>query len=370
MNKVLLGFLLTTVSSVAFAQNAITTRAFDNNRTGTNYNETVLSPASIQAKGLRVLMTIPIPDDARGTENQPLIVPNVLMDDDFTHNVLYIGSMGDNVYAYDADYGTMLWERHIGNAIPDTKAIDYWQIQDHWGVLSTGVIDQSTNTYYVVDIASPDGQDIDSSFYLHGLSLSDGHDMFPPVDLNLATYTSPTHITSLLNAVPRKQRPALLLTKVNGKTTVFIASGSFNEDANTNRGWIVAVDATNPIAPAISAVFATTSKYSGAGIWMSGGGLNADSNGDIYCITGNGAFDGNTEFGNSFLRLHYTPPTADSLGTLTPVQWFAPFNDVGRVGYSDQTLADTSLIPNGGYSDMPGGSTSMDSPKDEDLGCG
>jgi hypothetical protein len=349
----------------------VTTRAFNNQRTGANLQETVFTPALIQSKGLRVLFTVTMPDDARGTEGQPLIVSGLTMNDGLVHNVLYSATMADDVFAFDATNGKQLWEQHIGNPIPDTQGMDMWGTQNNWGVLSTPVIDVATNTLYVVDMTSPTGMENNSLFYLHGLSLTTGVDIMTPVPLNGAQYPAsggPGAIT--LGKVPRKQRPALLLSKLGDRTTIFIAFGSFVESASTNHGFVVAVDTTDTKNPYVAGAITTTFKYSGGGIWMAGQGLAMDAaTGNICGVTGNGAFDGKTEFSNSLFCLSYKyPNSVAGPGTFAFAQWFSPFNDVGRVGYTDQTLVDLSLIPPGGYSNDPGGPNNMDPPSDEDLG--
>jgi hypothetical protein len=363
---VLINLFAAFCATPAFPQQSIVGRSFDANRTGLNPNETVLTPAAIRAHGMKLLQTLTMPDDARGTEGQVLVVSGITMEDGLKHNVAYSATMADDVYAFDADTGALLWKQHIGNPIPDTLALDMWLTQGNWGILSTPVIDQATGTIYVDAMVSPTGQESNSQFVLHGLSLIDGHDQFPPLNLNQATYTSSAGRISKLGNVPRKQRPGLAFTSIAGRDTVFVLFGSFVEDANTNQGWIVAVDVTD-LQPSIGAAFATTSLYSGAGIWMAGAAPAIDAGGDIYAVTGNGSMNGIDDFGNSIIRVHYTPPSGSAAGSLKIVQWFAPFDDTGRVG-ADPTLADTSLIPAGGYANEPTGHANMLSPKDQDLG--
>ncbi len=351
---------------VAQALPSVLTRSFDTRRTGANLAETIQTPARLQAQGLKLLQTLPLGPDARGTEGQPLILPGLTMPDGLAHNVLFSATMADDVYAYDIDTGLRLWQQHVGNPIPDTRALDMWLTQGDWGILSTPVINPATGTLYLVTMTSPTGQEADSVFTLHALDVRTGADQATPLVLNAASFTSPMGRTSRLGSVPRKQRPALLFDSRAGHDTVFVAFGSFVEDADTNQGWIVAADVTG-LKLSIGAAFTTTSRYSGGGIWMASQGPAMDAAGNLYVITGNGAFDGITDFSECFLRLSYVPPMGGTPGRLAPAGWFSPFSDTGRVG-ADPTLADTSLIPPGGYANEPGGASNMDSPKDEDLG--
>lgn len=344
------------------------TRSFNNYRTGANLKETILTPEGVRDHGIRLLFEIDLPGDARGTEGVPLIVPDMIGRDGQIRDVLFTATMGNDVGAFDANTGQQIWWQHIAMPVKSSKAMDMYEIADHWGILSTPVIDMETGTLHVVAMSSPDGTYRNTSFHLHGLSLLDGSAQFAPLDLNQASYhSSMSKHDSLLGAVARKQRPGLLLGKRDGRTTVFVANGSFAESADTNQGWVIAIDATK-LKPSIAACWTSTVRYSGAGIWMSGAGLVMDDDGFVFLITGNGAFDGITEFGESYVKLRYTPPSGTAAGKLEPVDWFTRFTDVGRVG-GDPTLESVSLLKDGDR-DEPGGSSNMDSPDDEDENSG
>ena len=114
------------------ASPAVTTRSFDNARTGANTQETILSPTSVRSRGIRRLFSLPVPNDARGCEAQPLIVPGLVMNDGRPHDVVFLASMANQVLAYDANDGTLLWQRSLGRPINGSPAIDYHIINDHW----------------------------------------------------------------------------------------------------------------------------------------------------------------------------------------------------------------------------------------------
>jgi hypothetical protein len=90
------------------ASPAVTTRAFDNARTGANVHETVLTPAAVRSRGIQRLFSLPVTGDARGCEAQPLIVPALAMADGSTHDVVFLASMANQVWAYDANDGALL----------------------------------------------------------------------------------------------------------------------------------------------------------------------------------------------------------------------------------------------------------------------
>src|SRR5207302_9280441 len=135
----------------------VTTRTFDNSRSGANTSETILTRDNVVAKGIRRVTTIPVYGDARGTESQPLILPGVKLKDGSTHDVMIQPSMANIVRGVDAETGAALWQTSLGRPINDSASIDMYQINDHWGVLSTGVIDPDTKRVYLVVWISPDG---------------------------------------------------------------------------------------------------------------------------------------------------------------------------------------------------------------------
>jgi hypothetical protein len=134
----------------------VTTRAFDNSRSGANTSETILTRDNILAKGIRRVTIIPVFGDARGTESQPLILPDVKLKDGSTHDVMILPSMANIVRGVDAETGAGLWQTNLGRPINGGAAIDMHQINDHWGVLSTGVVDPDMKRVYLVAWISPD----------------------------------------------------------------------------------------------------------------------------------------------------------------------------------------------------------------------
>jgi hypothetical protein len=332
----------------------VLTRSFDNARTGANLKETVLTPAAVRQKGLRKLFSLTIPDDKRGCEAQPVIVPGVPIGAAGTqHDVVILCSMANSVRAYDANTGTSLWVRQLGTPIPGSKDIDGWLINDHWGILSTPVVDPDTNTLYCVTWSSPTKDWKRAVHTLYSLKLSDGSNAKPALSFEGVVY-NPGHglPAQTFKGSARKQRAGLLLTNVNGRKTVFVASGTIQETAANARGWVIACDvASNTVA----AAWAAASRYSGGGIWMAGQGLAADDAGFIYALTGNGSFDGVTEFGEAFIKLQYTPPSGTTPGSILPVDWWSPYSDSGRAG-GPQTGDHITTDIGGGWDDMDLGS--------------
>jgi hypothetical protein len=119
------------------------TRAADNARTGWNAQETLLSQASVTGKGIVRSTIIPVIGDARGMEAQPLVLPQVKTPRG-ARDVMVLPSMADVVRGVDAHDGSAIWQVTLGMPVTGSAAIDMHQINQHWGCLSTGVIDAPT----------------------------------------------------------------------------------------------------------------------------------------------------------------------------------------------------------------------------------
>lgn len=335
------------------------TRSFSNSRSGANLSETILSVDAVRRRGIKRLFSLPVPGDARGVEAQPLIVENVTIKDGTTHTLCLLASMANNMLAYDADTGELLWATRLGNPIQGSKAIDVYTVNEKWGILSTPVI--SGGVAYAVAWSSPDGTVANAHFDLVAVNLGDGS-FLKTLSLEGVKY-DPGHGLPIQTfaSVARKQRAGLLVTNGNGVKTIFIGCGSISESAHTNRGWVIAVDVASFT---VSAAWSSTARYSGGGIWQGAQGLAADKAGYIYAVTGNGSFDGITDFGECAVKLIYTPPRDSPQAKLQCVDWFSPFSDAGRIG-EDPTH--THIYAKGSGEDD---ATNMNAYDDQDLGSG
>jgi hypothetical protein len=308
------------------------TRSADNSRSGWNAQETQLSQASVTSKGIVRATIIPLVGDARGMEAQPLILPNVSTDLG-THDVMVLPSMANVVRGVDAHDGSGIWQANLGMPITSSTQIDSKNINQHWGCISTGVIDPDTQRLYQVCWVSTDksGNPLPphtTKYFMFVLSVADGSQVVAPVEIQ------GTSGTQNFNSTMRKQRSSLVETNVNGVKTVFGCSGTIFETGNGANGFCFAFDvASNQV----TTVMATTAGE-GAGIWMGGQGAAADSNGFLYVLTGNGDFDGATQWGESFLKLQYTPPSGATKATLQVADHWTPWTDFGRTGQKEEDL--------------------------------
>jgi PQQ enzyme repeat len=305
---------------------SVPTRAYSNDRSGANTQESVLTAAAVRTRGIRRLFSLPLPGDARGAEAQPLIVPGVALPGGRTRDLVLLATMANQVLAFDANDGTPVWQRTLGTPINGSRDIDAHLVNDHWGILSTPVVDTASGVMYACAWVSSDGTPAKAQHWLHAVGITDGRAVHPPLNLEGATW-DPGHGLPVQRfaSAARKQRASLLL--VSG--TVFIAFGSVRETSRDSRGWIIACDTS---AWRISAAWAAAARGFGGGIWQAGSGLAADRNGFIYCMTGNGTFDAETDWAESFLKLRFSPPAGRQAGSIAVVDWWTPWTDDGRSG--------------------------------------
>ena len=178
---------------------AVLTRSYDNGRTGANLSETHFTPALVTSKGLKRVRSFQIDDDPR-IEAQPLYVPGAQMPDGKKHNVLFIASMGNHVWAFDVD-GSGVWKTPtLGTPFnpPETQkpgqhrstTIDSKGINILWGILSTPVIDADTNRMYVVNWITQENppNPPQRSLFAHRIDLAAMQEVGQPLRIQ-ATFT-------------------------------------------------------------------------------------------------------------------------------------------------------------------------------------
>ena len=310
------------------------TRAGANDRSGWNSHETQLTQASVRSKGVSLITIVPVCCDARGVEAQPLILPQVQTSKG-VRDVMVLPSMSDLVRGVDAHTGEDIWDMPLGRSIDGSTAIDSHNINEHWGCLATGVIDPDTARDYQVCWTSPDnsGNSTTARYFMYVLNVADGKQPVAPVLIDGLDF----------NHAMRKARSSAVLVHPGGVKTILECTGSTMETTDGPSGYCFAYDvASNKV----TAMLATTQEK-GAGIWMAGGGLACDPNQDCYAITGNGAFDGVNQFGESFIKLRYTPPTATAGASLKIVDHWTPWTDAARSGNAPapaNKVAGTSLM--------------------------
>jgi hypothetical protein len=300
--------------SAAVAQNDVLTHHNDVARTGQNLNETLLTPANVNASQFGKLFTRSVDGILVG---QPLYASNVLMVDGLVHNVVFVATQHNTVYAFDADSNlgnnaVPIWAVSMNDGgTPDPisdygcKGTGFSEI----GVTGTPVIDAAKTTLYVVaKTLTPDGN---RHYALHALNLANGSEMLGGPAQITGSNGSDTFLVQY-----QLQRPALLLE--NG--SIYIGFGGNGCDIYNYNGWLFAYDAQTLQQQGL---FEVSPNGRQSAIWLGGAGPSADEFGNIYTVTGNGTYDGpqaGNDYGDSLLKMGWT---GNSFGIF---DYFTPFN--------------------------------------------
>ena len=302
----------------------------DNARTGQNLNETVLTPANVNASSFGKLTSYQTDGIAHAS---PLYVANVSIPGAGIHNVVYVATEHDSVYAFDADgrSGSPLWKVSFINpaagitTVPNGDTGECCDIQPEIGITGTPVIDAGTGTLYVV--AKTKEGPATYVQRLHALDIATGAEKFGgPVVIQASvpgTGIGSQNGTVAFDPLHQNQRTALLLH--NG--IVYFGFGSHG-DNEPYHGWLLGYNATT-----LQQVLAynPTRNGEGGGIWQSGGGLTIDAAGDFFFATGDGTFDadkGGVDVGDSFIKLNASGAVLD---------YFTP-HDESRLNVNDLDL--------------------------------
>jgi uncharacterized protein (TIGR03437 family) len=331
----MLPVLLLVFSCPYFVSAQVSVNTYRNNlaRSGENLAETTLTPANVNPAQFGKLFNRPVDGQLYA---QPLYAPSVAIAGKGVHNVVFVATQHDSVYAFDADSNTganepPLWQVSLVNAAAgETTAgiadvLNCLTIVPELGITSTPVIDPSTNTLYVVAMTKRDNQIFHR---LHALDITSGAER-PDSPVLIAASVPGTGDRSLssnsntvtFDAYFYKNRAGLLL--LNG---VVYTAWTSHCDSRTYHGWIIAYDARS--LRQVAVFNATPNGYRGS-FWMGGAAPAADADGNIYAISGNGRFDaGGQNFGDSVIKL--------SSPGLAVVDYFTPFNQL----YLDDTDID------------------------------
>jgi hypothetical protein len=318
-----LGLLVATIVAAwpVQAQIAISTNRYDGGRTGANLSESRLTAANVNVTQFGKLYSYPV-DGA--VYAQPLYVPGVTIGGT-TRNVLYVATMHDKVYAFDADSASPspLWMRDFTSPplvtpVPITDIVAANKnIVGNVGIQSTPVIDVASRTIYLLARTKEDGSYVQR---LHALDIATGASRSgSPVRITGSANGSAPDATPgpngpvvTFNPKMQSQRAALALS--NG---VVLIAWAAHEDVPPYHGWIMGYDA---VTLAQVAVFCVAPDAYGGGVWQGGRAPTVDAAGDAYFVTGNGRWDGVRNFGNTVLRF------AVSRTGLTLLDYFTPSN--------------------------------------------
>jgi hypothetical protein len=325
----------------------VTTSQYDNFRTGATLNEKILTPQNVNANQFGKLGAFKV-DGA--VYAQPLFVPSVEVPGKGTHDILYVATEHDSVYAFDANRpgDPPLWqvsflEKARGVTVPSEDDAQCPFIRPEVGITSTPVIDLKTGTLYVL-VRTKIRHSVNPDEYfqhLHALAITTGVEKFGGPQL--ITASVPGNGSGTVNGRvafdPLKENPRAALTLANG--TVYLAWAS-SCDVDPYHGWVMAYDAQTLTQKAALNVNPNGRE---AGIWLSDTGPAVDAEGNLYVPTGNGTFDaasGGPDYGDSVLKLDGS--------SLAIRDYFTP-HDQDRISEADADVGSSGplLLP-----DQPG----------------
>ncbi len=307
----------------------VTTSQYDNARTGAALQEKILNLRNVNSRQFGKIFKLPVDGDVYA---QPLYMPNLAIPGRGLHNVVFVATEHDSVYAFDAEGkpAVPLWrvsftDRRTGVRTVPAEDVGCPFISPEVGITSTPVIDPQTDTLYVLARTKETDASGSARFWqrLHALDILTGAEKFgsPVVIRGSVTsksggffgfFAGPVDFLSL----HENPRAALLLD--HGRLILSWASSC---DVPPYHGWVMAYDAHTLKQ---LGVLNTSPDASESGIWQSDTGPAADEAGNVFILTGNGVFDaarGGRDYGDSVLKVGWGKTG------LSVDDYFTPFDE-------------------------------------------
>ena len=335
------------LATPAHAQLNVLMERYDNARTGANLNETLLNTSNVNVNQFGKIFSYPVDGSVFA---QPLYVARVNIPNLGVHNVMYVVTMDDVVYAFDADSnaganGGLLWTVDYKNPmagvtsipISDIVGSNSLNIVGTVGIESTPVIDPSSNTMYLVArTKEASGSTTNYVARLHALDITTGAEKFggPTVIQGSVPGVGNGSTGGTLTFDPFIQNQRSSLALANGSVVFSWAS---HEDQHAWHGWVMAYNAQTLQQ---TSILCFTPNGTGGGSWMAGRGPAVDGSGNVYYMTGNGDWDGATDFSDTIIKLSTTG------GVLSQADYFTP-DDYAMLQANDEDLGSSGpmLIP-------------------------
>jgi hypothetical protein len=307
------------VGPVAHAAESVLTYHYDNGRTGWNPNETTLTPTNVASSSFQARMVVNLDDQV---DAQPLVVPGLATvggQSTHGHDVVYVATENNTVYAIDSVTGVILTQRNLGAPVP--MPLNCNANGPNVGIMGTPVIVLGQpSTMYLVTYTVEAGADV---YRIHALNITTLDDVVPSVVVT-GSHQLSNGSQFAFDATSQRQRPGLLAANGN----IYVGFGSHCDYSNggTSRGWILGWQ-QNTLTPLAANVLPNTLSTSPgtfflSSVWMSGYGLAADSQGYVYAATGNSdqnapTYSTTQNLANSVLKLL---PDLSAI-----VEFFTPF---------------------------------------------
>ncbi len=297
---------------------AVENYKYNNGHTGLDANETILNTSNVNKSTFGKKISYPVDGQIYA---QPLYVPNLTVNG-ATHNVVFVETENDSIYAFDADQTNSkqaLWQVSFllngATAVSNTD-VGCNDMVPSIGITGTPVIDNTTNTMYVVSYSKENGNLI---YRLHALDITTGQEKIgsPTIIQGSVTGTGAGAVNGKIAFNPKYERQRAALLMENGN--LYIAFASFCDNPPYH-GWIMSYSTST-----LQQTYIYNDSATGAegGIWAAGGPLVTDSAGNIYYVSGNGDFNLNTTGGVN---------ASDSIVKISPqlkvLDYFTPFNQL------------------------------------------
>jgi hypothetical protein len=337
-------YALLALALSAGAQRVITSQ-YDNARTGANLAETTLTPRNVNAQNFGKLFTFQVDGDVYA---QPLFLRGIEIPGKGRHDVVFVATEHDSVYAFDANGNptSPLWQVSLltdGFTTVPARDAECPFIAPEVGITSTPVIDPDSGTLYVLARTKDRSTLLESEYgqRLHALAVTTGAEKFGGPVVIQASMSGSGRGSSFgkLSFNPLRDNPRAALLLNHGTVYLTWASAC---DVGPYHGWLMAYDARSLRQ---KAVFNASPDGDDSGIWAGDTGPAADKAGDIFVATGNGRFNaqkGGRDYGDTLLKLNGE--------SLKITDYFAPFNvDELNAGDSDLGSGGPMLLP-----DQPG----------------
>ena len=334
-------FTLVLLSAFAVAQTVpagsvnVLTRQNDNQHTAQNLHETILTPANVNSGSFGKVFSYFVDGQIYA---EPLYVQNLTMAQGGMHNVVFVATEYDSIYAFDADSAALnpkpLWHTNFLSPpsvapVACSQGAGICQLFPVVGITSTPVINLATNTIYaVVRTQETVGTTVNWVVRIHALDITSGAEKSgSPATICSATGNGGCALAGgsvIFGPHHQQSRPGLLLVPEAGFPQGVLVIG-FSGDS----GWVLAYDPTNlKMLAAFYTDTETTHTVPGipgaghAGIWGAGAAVVADPGGNIYAVTGDGFFDGVSNWGDSLVKLVLTRNSSTGTYTLVPADYF------------------------------------------------
>src|SRR2546422_4679355 len=326
---------------------SVLTQHNDNTRAGWNDHETALTTSNVNVQQFGNVFTLTVDGEVYA---QPLVVGRVAIGGG--HNVVYVATVNNTVYAFDGDNGKLYWQKSFTRAgwrPPKTTDMtgacggNYTNFSGNIGIVGTPVIDTTSGTMYFVARSTNGSAYVQ---YLHAVSIVDGHEIAgsPKIITAAVSGTGDGSVNGTIPFDAQKENQRQGLTLLGG---VVYVSFSSHCDWGPYHGWILGYDAATLQQQVV--YNATPNGYAG-GMWESGTGMAADAQGNLYVVTGNGTVGDTADPTSPTNRAESALKLTPAGSTLQVASYFTPY-DYQYLNDNDLDYGGMGgfLIPNSGY---------------------